>query len=96
MPPVATRATVGGVSEQQHGPVRQARLRRAPRYEVFVGVGVAAGVLVALVIGLSGPDDAEFGRAKLIGYLGIGLGLLGALVGGLVAVGIERWGARRG
>ncbi len=74
--------------------MRQARVRRAPRYEVFVGAGALVGLLVALVIGLTGPFDPGFGRAKLIGYLAIGFALLGGLLGGLVAVAIERLARR--
>jgi MFS family permease len=85
------------VSDQtpDSGPVRQARVRRAPRYEAFLGVGIALGVLVALVSGLTGPVDPGLGRGKLVAYLMIGFGMLGAMVGGLVAVAIERSGRRR-
>jgi MFS family permease len=83
------------VSENQLGPVRQARVRRAPRYQAFVGAGVLLGLLVALVSGLTGPVDPTFGRGKLIGYLAIGFGLLGAMLGALVALGFERVGRRR-
>ena len=84
------------MSEQQLGPVRRVRVRRAPRYQAFVGAGVAVGVLTALVIGLTGTADAATGRGRLLAYLVVGLGLLGATVGGLVAVAFERTGRRRG
>jgi len=83
------------VSEKQLGPVRQARVRRAPRYQAFVGSGVLLGLLVALVSGLSGPVDPAIGRGKLIAYLAIGFGLLGGMLGALVAIGFERAGRRR-
>lgn len=78
------------VSNELRGPVQRVRVRRAPRYEVFLGFGALLGVAVALVSGLTGPIEAGFGRAKLVGYLAIGFGMLGALLGGLVAVLIER------
>ena len=83
-----------GVSEQQRGPVRQARVRRAPRYGVFLATGALIGLVTALVSGLTGPGDPGVGRAKLVGYLAIAFVLLGATLGGLVAVSIERWGRR--
>ena len=80
--------------EDQRGPIRQVRVRRAPRYGVFLATGALLGLVVALVSGLTGPGDPGVGRLKLVGYLAIGLVLLGAMVGGLVAVSIERWGGR--
>ncbi len=82
------------MSEQQRGPIRQARVRRAPRYGVFLATGALIGLVTALVSGLTGPGDPGVGRGKLVGYLAIGFVLLGALLGGLVAVSIEHWGRR--
>jgi hypothetical protein len=75
-------------------PVRQLRVRRAPRYEAFLGVGALVGLVVAVLAGVTGPVDPQVGRVKLIGYLVMGLGLLGALLGGLVAVTLERFSRR--
>ncbi len=76
------------------GGPRQLRVRRAPRYPVFLLTGGVVGVLVGLVAGLSGPLSPSPapgpGRAALVGYLGLGLGLLGALAGGVVAVVLDR------
>jgi MFS family permease len=74
--------------------VQRLRVRRAPRYEVFLGTGAFIGLLVAVVAGSIGPVDPQTGRAKLIGYLAMGLALLGALLGGLVAVTLERFSRR--
>jgi MFS family permease len=74
--------------------VQRLRVRRAPRYEVFLGMGALLGIVVALVAGSIGPVDPQTGRAKLIGYLAMGLALLGALLGGLVAVTLERFSRR--
>ena len=75
--------------------MRRVRVRRAPRYQAFIGAGVAVGVLTALVTGLTGSVDAATGRGRLLAYLVIGLALVGATVGGLVAVAFERVGRRR-
>lgn len=83
------------MNEPQLGPVRRVRVRRAPRYQAFVGAGVAVGVLTGLVIGLTGQADAATGRGRLLAYLVIGLALVGATVGGLVAVAFEWTGRRR-
>lgn len=72
-------------------PVRRLRVRRAPRYEAFIGTGAVLGLLVALVSGFSGTPDPQTGRARLLGYLGTALLLLGGLLGGLVAIVLERF-----
>jgi hypothetical protein len=67
------------------------RIRRAPRYRAFVLVGailgLVAGAVASIVLG-GGPGN--FSPASLTGYVGvIGL-LLGGLLGGAVAVLVER------
>lgn len=86
------------MSEQtpRRGPVWQARVRRAPRYEAFLGAGAALGVLVGVISGLTGTADPNSGRVRLVAYLAVGFAMLGAMVAGLVAVAIERIGRRRG
>ena len=80
--------------DPEPGPVRQLRVRRAPRYSVFVATGAVLGLLIALVSGGTGPVDPQTGRAKLIGYLAMTLVLLGGLAGATVAVALERFSRR--
>jgi hypothetical protein len=71
----------------------QVRLRRAPRYRVFVGTGALLGAVAGIVARLLLGDPASlFSAAATTGYLAaIGL-LLGGLLGGAVAVLVERPG----
>lgn len=73
-----------------------ATLRRAPRYRAFVLSGVVVGVLVAFVLVLTlggGQDGAapgsglpDLGTGPVLIFTALTLGLVGALVGGLVAL----------
>ena len=57
---------------------------------MFLGTGAVLGVLAAVVLGLAGSGDADHGRGSVVGYLALLLGLLGALLGGVVAVVLDR------
>jgi hypothetical protein len=65
-----------------------ARVRR-PRYVAFLVTGMAVGLLATVVLSLSVRDSAG-STTRLLLYLGILLGGLGALAGGGVAVWLER------
>ncbi|MFV0460725.1 MAG: hypothetical protein ACK5MT_18370 [Actinomycetales bacterium] len=66
------------------------RRRRAPRYRAFIGAGVILGVLVALIATLFSPDGGSYSLGSVFGYTACMLGLIGALVGGLVAIVLDR------
>ena len=76
--------------DEPPAPVR-VRLRRAPRYRAFVVAGAVLGAIAGIVASLLLGDPASlFSAGATTGYLAaIGL-LLGALVGGAVAVLVER------
>ncbi|HEX3002851.1 MAG TPA: hypothetical protein VHO27_01460 [Angustibacter sp.] len=67
---------------------RRVPVRRHPRYSAFLLTGGVVGVVVAVVAGLAG--SAGQSRGALIGYLAVLLGLLGALLGGVVALVLDR------
>lgn len=67
---------------------RPARLRR-PRYLAFLVTGALVGLLATVVVALS-ADDAAGSTRRLMLYLGILLGGVGTLVGGALAVWLER------
>ena len=76
--------------------------RRTPRYRVFIATGVVLGIAVAAVLTWSGSPGLGFGYGAVFGYLATFCALLGALVGGAVAVAVESFvnrgsgGRRRG
>jgi hypothetical protein len=65
-------------------------VRRAPRYPAFILAGVAAGVLVALVLTFAFPENADYDRGQVFGFLLLWAGAIGAAVGGVVALLVDR------
>ncbi len=65
-----------------------ARVRRAPRYGrfIFVGalIGAVAGILAALVVRIVSDQSVNFGAVTI--FSALGLGTLGALICGIIAV----------
>lgn len=76
-----------------------ATVRRAPRYRAFVLSGVVVGVLVAFVLVLTlggGRDDApdsglpDLGTAPVLIFTALTFAVVGALLGGLIALLLDR------
>jgi len=72
------------------------RRTRVPKYPVFIGLGVVLGVLVAGAVTLLTPLDPDpvtgqqYSYGKVLGYTSIVLALVGGLLGGGVAVLLDR------
>jgi hypothetical protein len=67
--------------------------RREPRILRIILLGVAVGMITAVALVVGGPGGEGAGPA--LGYLLVALGAAGALVGALVALGLDAL-ARRG
>jgi len=78
-----------------------ARVRRAPKVVVFLVLGAALGVLVALILtyafdkNTSAATGVTYSASNVFGFLAVICGTLGLLLGGLVAVILERISIRR-
>jgi hypothetical protein len=68
------------------------RRTRSPKYGVFMGVGVLLGVLAAGIATFALPVTDDYGYGTVLGYTAVVLGLVGGLLGGLVAVLLDRRG----
>lgn len=81
--------------QQQVGqqPAGQAmRVVRTPKYSAFIGTGVFIGVLLGIGFTIAAGDRAAtYSLGSRLGYLCAIFGLLGALLGGAVAVLVERY-----
>jgi hypothetical protein len=71
------------------------RVRRSPRYGVFIGIGVVLGVLAALILTSVFPVDKNVGFAGTFGYLAIWGVVIGLVVGALVGLVLDAILSRR-
>jgi xanthine/uracil permease len=73
----------------------QASVRRAPRYARFLGFGVILGVIVAAILTFAFPENNEFDRGQVFGFLLLVCGTAGFALGAIVALVLDRVFARR-
>jgi membrane associated rhomboid family serine protease len=80
---------VRSVSQQPHG--QQPRpARRTPKFTAFLLTGALAGLLIGFFLSVIGPVDAGYDSAVVLGFLGLIFAGLGALVGAIIAVLLEK------
>lgn len=70
-------------------------VRRSPRYMRFLAVGAGVGVVAALVLTLIFPENDDYDRGQVFGFLLLFLGAIGVGLGALVALILDRRAARR-
>lgn len=65
-------------------------VRRAPRYGRFLMLGGALGAVVALILTVTFPDNPEFDKGQVFGFLLLACGAIGVALGALVALLLDR------
>jgi hypothetical protein len=70
-------------------------LRRAPRYGRFLTLGAALGAVVALVLTMTFPENADYDKGQVFGFLLLACGAVGVALGALIALLFDRAFARR-
>jgi hypothetical protein len=71
-------------------------VRRAPRYFNFMLLGAIVGALAAFILTVSFPENPQFGRLQVFGYLLLALVAIGVGLGCLVAIVLDRFVGRTG
>lgn len=66
------------------------KARSTPRFTAFLFTGAVAGLLVGFFLSVIGPADTSYDPSSVLGFLGLIFAGLGMLVGGIVAVLLER------
>ena len=65
-------------------------VHRAPRYSNFMLLGAVVGVLLALILTISFPENDEYDQVQIFGFLLLGGLALGTTLGAVVALVIDR------
>ena len=73
----------------------EVRIRRAPKIPVFLITGAGLGAIVAFILTASFPADPAVGFPALFGYFALYGVTGGVLLGGIVAVILDRRADRR-
>ena len=66
------------------------KARRSPRFTAFLITGGTLGLLIGFFLSLVGHPDTRYDASAALGLLGLICAGLGALVGGIVAVLLDR------
>jgi hypothetical protein len=70
-------------------------MRRAPRYGRFLTLGGALGAVVALALTMAFPENPDYDKGQVFGFLLLACGAVGVALGALIALLIDRAFARR-
>jgi len=69
---------------------QRARIRRAPKFSVFLVIGAVVGIFVSLILTASYPIDPTVGFGATFGYFAIYGFVGGLLLGSIVALIFDR------
>jgi hypothetical protein len=83
--------------------IETVRVRRAPKYSVFLAVGAALGLLVAMILtfvfngtgGISPNTGLVYSQSQVFGFLALIFITVGIVAGGVTALILDRVLARR-
>ncbi len=74
---------------------REIIVRRAPKFVPFLVAGGILGVLVAAVVAWGAPGNAEYDRSTIFGFFAVLLAVPGVVLGGIVALILDRVSIKR-
>ncbi len=84
--------TAGESSDERRTTVT---IRRAPKFSVFLVVGVLVGILAALILSSVFPPDPAVGFAATFGYLALYAVPIGVVLSALIAILLDGRASRR-
>jgi hypothetical protein len=88
------KATVPEAAPQT-GEVHDVLVRRSPRYVRFIALGAAVAIAITLVLTFAFPEQPDYSRAQVFGFVGIILVTVFVGLSATVAILLDRASARR-
>jgi high-affinity Fe2+/Pb2+ permease len=79
----------------QSGAVHDVLVRRSPRYVRFIALGAAVAIVITLVLTFAFPEQPNYSRAQVFGFVGIILVTVFVGLSATVAILLDRASARR-
>lgn len=96
--PERTASVDGAVDDE----IQRVRVRRAPKIPVFLVLGAALGIFVAMILTFAfdgsanpAPNGAVYSSGQVFGFLALICGAAGLALGGVVALILDRTVGRR-
>lgn len=74
-------------------PIEALKVRRAPKYTAFLIAGAVVGIIAALIVAVQ-PSDGKYTASTVFGFFLVIFAVVGAILGGVVALVID-WVGRR-
>lgn len=68
----------------------------SPKFWPFMGVGGVLGIIIGIVSAFMGPEQAEFSRGSVAGFLATAFAVIGVLLAGIVFLIVDRVTLKRG
>ena len=65
-------------------------VRRSPRFAPFLITGGIVGLLIGFLVSVLGHPDTRYDASAAVGFLGLVCAGLGVMVGGIIAVLLDR------
>jgi hypothetical protein len=66
------------------------KVRRQPNFTAFLITGGLVGLLTGFFLSVFGPGEASYDASAVLGFLGLICAGLGVLVGGIIAVLLDK------
>jgi hypothetical protein len=79
----------------QSGDVHDVVVRRSPRYVRFIALGAAVAIVITLVLTFAFPEQPNYSRAQVFGFVGIILVTVFVGLSATIAILLDRASARR-
>jgi hypothetical protein len=91
----SARVPEGGGVTSGRETIASVSVRRAPRYYRFMLVGLILGIVITLILTFGFPEQDDFNRLQVFGFVGIFVVALCVGLGALIAILLDRSSRKR-